>query len=123
MEEIILFFMCFLFVFFIYQFVIVKRAKKNHIEKINDNWREPIEIMYLVKKYKIDLSKISYNQLLQIVALVSSLDISLVVSIIMLLDSFLMEIIIGFLSMIFIIFCSYHLVYLFYKWKGMICDE
>ena len=85
MEELSLFLLSFVFVFLIYQFFIVRRAKKNHAKK---GKKDPIEISYLVRKYHLDLKKVHYNQLLQIVALVSSFDISLVVSIILLLKTF-----------------------------------
>ena len=79
-----------------------------------------MEIKYLVKRYKLDLEKISYKQLLQIVALVSSFDISLVVSTIMLIENFILSIIVGFILTILLILLSYHFVYVFYKKKGMI---
>ena len=63
-----------------------------------------MEIKYLVKRYKLDLEKISYKQLLQIVALVSSFDISLVVSTIMLIENFILSIIVGFILTILLIF-------------------
>lgn len=123
MEEIVLFIMSFIFMFIIYQIFIVKPAKKrahDKKKKKDKDRKELVEIKYLVKRYRLDLDKVSYNQLLQIVALVSSFDISLVVSVIMLLDNFIMEIVIGFFATLLIIMISYHLVYLFYKKKGMI---
>ena len=123
MEEIILFIMSFVFIFVIYQISIVNPAKRRVLDKKKKNDKEKkelVEIKYLVKRYKLDLDKVSYNQLLQIVALVSSFDISLVVSIIMLFDNFIMEIVVGFFATLIIIMISYHLVYLFYKKKGMI---
>ena len=84
MEEIVLFVLGFVVIYTIYQIFIVKKAKKNKGRK-----KETIEILYLKKVYKdLDFKKIDYNQLLQIIAIVSSLDISLVVSIIMLIDNF-----------------------------------
>ncbi len=126
MEEIILFLMSFVFMFIVYQIFLVGPAKRRAKDKKKQKDREKkelVEVKYLVKKYKLDLNKISYNQLLQIVALVSSFDISLIVSIIMSLNNFLMEIIIGFVATLLIIMMSYHLVYLFYKKKGMIINE
>ena len=126
MEEVLLFVLTFIFTFVFYQIFIVRRAKK--MRKIldkkkknkNNDYKEVIEITYLVNRYKLDLNKISYNQLLQIVSIVSSLDIAIVVSIVLLIPNFILEILIGLLSMIIIILISYHFVYLFYKKKGMI---
>ncbi len=122
MEEIVLFFMSFLFVFLIYQIFVIIPAKRRYKDKKNKNRekKELPEIKYLEKKYNLDMEKVSYFQLLQIVALVSSFDISLIVSIIMLVENFIFRISLGFLLTFIIIFSSYHLVYLFYKKKGMI---
>ena len=114
MQEMVLFVLSFLFIFFVYQIVVVKRAKKKK------NSYEPIEVLYLKKRYHLDMKKIHYPQLLQVVAITSSFDIALIVSIVMNIQSYLWGIIIGFISIFIIIYISYHIVYLFYKKKGMI---
>ena len=119
MQELVLFFLTFLFIFLIYQLFVVRRAKKQS----KKNKKELVEVLYLVKVYHLDMKKIHYPQLLQIVAITSSLDIAFVVTIIMILPNFFLELIIGFCSLFVIILVSYHMVYLFYKKKGMIRDE
>ena len=116
MEEIVLFILCFLFVFIIYELFLIRPLKKK--DKRKD--KELLEIKYLVLKYKLDMKKIKYEQLLQICALVSSFDMSVTVSLIFLVDNLLLELLIGFASICVLIFISYHFVYLFYKKKGMI---
>ena len=123
MEELLLFFLTFLFVLCIYEFIIVRRAKKKDKKKSKKKNKEPSEVTYLVKKEKLDLDKISYNQLLQIIALTSSFDIAIVVNTILFFDNTIIGILIGFVVTIVIILISYHFVYLFYKKKGMIKDE
>jgi len=120
MEELILFFMTFLFVLCLYEFFIVRKAIRKSKKKKE---YEPIEVTYLTRKYHLDLKKISYNQLLQIIALTSSFDIALVVSVLLLIKNFILEIIVGILLSLVIIVLSYHFVYLFYKKKGMIKHE
>lgn len=120
MEEIILFILSFIFMFIVYQIFIVGPAKNNKKKKKD---KEPIEVIYLVSRYKLNLKKINYNQLLQIIALTSSFDIALIGSLIMLVDNFFFRLIIGIVSIIGVIVISYHLVYLFYKKKGMISNE
>lgn len=71
-------------------------------------------------KYNLDLKRINYNQLVQICGIVSSLDISIAVYLVTLVKSLFLEILVGFISVFFLIFISYYLVYLFYKRKGMI---
>ena len=119
MEDLVMFILGFIFIFIVYQIVFISKAKKDKSKR--GRKKEMIEIMYLKKVYKnLDFKKIPYNQLLQIIAIVSSLDISLIVSIIMKFNNFWIEILVGFISTIVIILFSYHLVYLFYKKKGMV---
>ena len=117
MEEIVLFFMSYVLIFIIYQIFIILPAKKNRSGRKK---RELLEIKYLELKYNLDLDKVKYEQLLQICALVSSFDISLSVTFVSLVNGLLLELLVGFLSIIILIFISYHFVYLFYKKKGMI---
>lgn len=119
MEEFILFVLTFIFVLIIYEIFVVSKTKKRKAKGL-ENGKEPVEIVYLIKRYNLDLKKINYNQLLQIIALVSSLDIAVVVSLIMIPKNFILAIILGFIGCVGSILFSYHLVYLFYKKKGMI---
>ena len=121
MEEFILFGLTYLFVFIIYQIFVISPAKKRK-KKINKD-KEIIEVKYLISRYKIDLDKISYNQLIQICALVSSFDISIAVGVMTLFNNFLLQMLLGFTTIFILIFISYHMVYLFYKKKGMIKNE
>ncbi len=120
MEEVILFFITFLFVLVIYELFVVRRAKKSKKRK---KVKEPLEVSYLVSKYHLDLEKVNYNRLLQVIAFTSSFDIALVVSVILWLENFILEIVVGFIFILIVIFVSYHIVYLFYKKKGMIKNE
>ena len=119
MEEAILFFMTFVLLFLVYQFIFIRSAKKNY-EKKNSDKKEMLEIRYLKSKYNLDFDKISYPQLLQLCAITSCFDISLTVTIVSFIDSFLWEIVVGFVSIFLLIFISYHFIYLFYKKKGMV---
>ena len=85
--------------------------------------KHPMEINYLINIYKLDIKKVNYNQLLQIITIVSSFDIAFVVSLINITDNFILEVLIGFVGTLGIIFFSYYLVYLFYKKKGMIKND
>lgn len=121
MEELILFLMCFVFMFIIYEIFIVAKAKKNVRNKKNN--KEPIEIKYLVSKYHLDLKKVNYNQLLQIIALVSSLDISIIVTISLFFEGYLIQLLVALVLAIVVILVSYHFVGYFYKKKGMIRND
>ena len=115
--ELVLFLISFIFVFFLYRIFVVKRAKSKKKTK------EPFEVTYLVSKYKLDLDKVNYKRLLNVISLVSSFDIAAIVSIILLIKNFIVGIIVGFISTLIIILISYHLVYLVYKKKGMIKND
>ena len=121
MEDLVLFLLSYLFVFFLYQIFVVARAKRS--DKKGKKRKDPIEVSYLVRQYHLDLEKVNYNQLLQIIAIVSSFDIALIVSIIGVFNNYILSIVGGFLFTLIIIFLSYYLVYLFYKKKGMIDNE
>ena len=116
MEEFILFIITFIFVFVLYQLFLIGPRKKKKAKK------ELIEIRYLETRYALDVKKISYPQLLQICAIVSSLDISMIVWIIVHIHPLWLMLLVGFIAIFLFILISYHFVYLFYKKKGMVKD-
>ena len=115
MKEIALFILYYLITLFIYEVFVIRKAKKN-----KDVDKMPIEVKFLVSRYRLDMRKVNYNQLLQIISLVSSFDIALVVSAIILIENFIISIVVAVLLVIITIFISYHFVGNFYKKKGMI---
>ena len=120
MEDVVLFLLTFLFVLIIYRdFIAIPKKRKKKKKK---KYKDPVEVVYLVNKYKLDLKRVKYNQLLWVVSIVSSFDIALIVTVIVSIKNFILEIVVGFVFMIAIIVVSYHLVYLFYKKKGMISN-
>ncbi len=124
MREIIVFIVCFLIVLFFYEIIFVIPMKKYRANKSKrkKEKKELAEIRYLVYKYKLDLEKVNYNQLLQIVALTSSLDITIIVTIISFTDSYLLSLVLCMILVIPIIMISFWLVFRFYKKRGMIKD-
>ena len=129
MEKLGLFILSFIFVLLIYQIFIIIPAKKRKNNKSKgrkkkeDTSKELFEIKYLQARYKLDMKKINYNQLLQICAITSSFDISFIVYLIGIINNFILRVLGGFIFTLGIIMLSYHLVYLFYKKKGMIINE
>ena len=118
MEELVLILLTFIFVLIIYEVFITAPIKKKRGQ--NSDYKEIIEIKYLIARYNLDIKKVDYNQLLQICGIVSSFDIALVVSLVAYVHGLVLELIVGFSSATIIILLSYHIVYLFYKKKGMI---
>ncbi|MDO5393942.1 MAG: hypothetical protein Q4F33_04995 [Mycoplasmatota bacterium] len=122
MQEIVLFLLTYLFVFVIYELFIVRRALKNEKKKGKKKDKEtklPMEIKFLVNKYKLDLKKVDYHRLLHVMAVVSSFDISFIVSLSLLTDSFILQMLIILVLVVPVILISYHIVYLVYKKKGL----
>ena len=109
MEQIILFIMTYIVVFFIYQVFIVSKAKRRNSKK------RPMEVNYLIKKYNIDINKLDYKNLLMTISLVSSLDISIIVTVALLFDNYLLQVIFIFLLVIPVIMISYSFIGKYYK--------
>ncbi len=123
MQELILFILTYLFVFIIYEIFIVRRTLKREKKKGKKKDKEtkmPVEIKYLVNKYKFDIKKVNYYKLLHIMAAVSSFDISFIVSLSLLTKNFILQMLIILVLVVPVILISYHIVYLVYKKKGLI---
>ena len=79
----IIFVIIFLLVFVIYNFAVINKEKKR-LEKMKkknqrvDEAAYPAEVMYLVKRYQLDLKKVNYFSLLREISLVCSFDLSLI---------------------------------------------
>ncbi len=122
MKEIILFIVCFWIVLLAYEIIFIipmKKYKKGKLKKKKEK-KELAEIRYLVSKYNLDMKKVNYNQLLQIVALTSSFDITIIVTIVALVDNYLLSLLMCMLLVIPVVMVSYWLVFKFYKKRGMI---
>ena len=111
-EELILFIMTFLLVFIVYEIFIVRKSKKDKRRK------KPIEVNYLINKFNLDIDNLNYKKLLNIISAVSAFDISLVVTIVSLLDNFYMQLMAGFVLIMILILVSYDIVGRIYKKKG-----
>ncbi len=112
LDELILFIMTFLLVFIIYELFLVRKAKKDKRRK------KPIEVNYLIGKYNLDINKLNYRRLLNIISVVSAFDISLVVTIVSLFNNFLFQLLVGFVLIMLLIIVSYDIVGRIYKKKG-----
>ena len=122
MKEIILFIVCFWIVLLAYEIIFIipmKKYKEGKLKKKKEK-KELAEIRYLVSKYNLDMKKVNYNQLLQIVALTSSFDITIIVTIVALVDNYLLLLLMCMLLVIPVVMVSYWLVFKFYKKRGMI---
>ena len=71
----------------------------------------------LVNKYDLDIKKIDYKKLLHIIALVSSLDIAIVVTIANLINNYLLMVLVSIILMLILILISYEIVGRIYRKK------
>ena len=138
MKQVILFLLTFIFVFLFYQIFIIRKAKikkekksKKKLFKKNKNNKgkedilpkKPMEIKLLESKYKLDLDKINYNRLLLVVSLVSSLDISILVTLVLIIDNYLLQILLALVLAFPLILLSYSFIGKYYVKKGLIKNE
>lgn len=117
MEQVILFIITYILVFLIYK-VYLKAKYKSKKKK-----KELTEVLYLVNKYHLDVKKIGYKKLLNVVCIVSSLDISILITIAVIKDKLFYQMLIAVILAIPLIVVSYSIVGNYYKKKGMIKDE
>ena len=112
MEELVLFFMSFVVIFIIYQVFVIRKSKKGNFDKL------PTEVIYIKKKYDINVDKSNYMKILNMVALVSAFDISLVVSISFLVNNFLLRMLVIIILSPLLFIITYHLVGKHFKMEG-----
>ncbi len=117
MEYIVYFILTFLIVYTISYFLMVRKAKEYNPNKI------PIEVAYLLRKNKLDMKKISYHSFVRTISLVGALIMAITVVAIFPIQNILLQLLVGFLIMIPLIFISYQIIANYYKKKGSKDDE
>lgn len=127
MKEIILFLMTYVFIFIVYQVLIIRKTKEKKVKKGRKPKKKkntkPMEVSILESKYKIDLDKVDYNKLLLLISLVSSLDITIIITVVLIFDNYFLKVLVGFILTFPIILVSYGLIGRYYKKKGMTKDD
>ena len=130
LESFMLFLLTFVLVFIVYQVLFLKEYGRNIKNRKNKssilNRKKPVEVRLLEMYYKVDVSKLKYGRLLNLVAFVSSFDIALIVAIACVFDRGFIQIIVAFLIIAPIIYLSYLLLSIYlinkikkYEQKGM----
>ncbi len=126
MTQIVLFVMTFALVFITYQILLVRKTKepkkKRRKSKRIKNTK-PIEVSILESRYKIDLEKVNYNNLLLVISLVSAFDITVIVTLVLLFDNYIIKILVGIVLVFPLIFTSYEIIGRIYKKKGLTKDD
>ncbi len=107
MKNVIVFVVSYIMILIIYELFVVRKAKKY---RDDDSVKKPVEVRYLVKKYGVNINKIDYNQMLQVIALVSSLDIAIIAAVMSLFKVLVVQILAGFIVMIPLMLISYSFI-------------
>ncbi len=76
------------------------------------------EMKYLKYKYKLDYTKINTKRLANVVAISNAFIISSTVTIVSYFDNYILQMLIGFFILIFLILFIYHIIGIIYKKKG-----
>ena len=100
-----------------------KSKKKNDSQKSDDDNKIPVEIMYLVNKYHLDLERINYKKLLYTVSIVASIDMAIAMVVISPIKNIYLQILVGFLVIIPLILVTYNSIANYYIKRGMIKNE
>ena len=105
----------FIVVYLFYFFFQILRHKKINKQKV------PIELLYLIKKYKLDIDKIKYTSIMNKIAIVSAFDIAFIATFVMkYIKNIYLAIIIGGVLFIPLIMITYTFIGNYYKNKGLI---
>lgn len=117
--QIQLFLLIFVVILLVYEFILLKdyKDKKQKKKKKSKNKGYPMELRILRDFYHLDIKQLNYNHLLHFVAVVSSLDIAFIVSIAGLFQIGLIQILVAFILVLPVIFFSYYLINLYYRYK------
>ena len=97
--ELLVFVFTFVLVYLIYS--IVNKQKKGKKKKV------PVEVTLLQNYFKVDISKLDYKKLIRQISLISSLDVSIIISISCFSNIGLVRIIIALVMILPVIFLSY----------------
>lgn len=117
MEYIIYFLLTFVIMYVISYFLIVRKKDKYDEKKI------PVEVQYMIKKYKLDMKLIDYKRFLKAIAWIGSLDMSIAVIIIFNIENIFLQLLLGFIILIPLILISFHILAKYYKKKGCVKNE
>lgn len=111
MEYVLIYIIAFLIVYFFYLVTVVFQSKKS------DKFKKSNQVLYFVKRYKINMNKINFKSFVNVLALTNSLIISTAFMATFLVKNLILQLLIGFLLLIPLILFSYHLIGKHYKKK------
>ena len=103
-----------IYLFYLFTYVIGKKKKYNK-DKV------PIELVYLIRKYRLDINKVNYKKLMNQIGLVSAFDIAFTATFMfMFVKNIYLSIILGAVMIIPLIIISFNILGSIYKKKGLV---
>ncbi len=105
------FIISFLIVYLFYLFTVVLQTKKY------EKFKKSNQVMYFVKKYKINVNKLNMKKFTNILGLTNSLIISIAFTMTYLVDNLILQLLIGLIVLIPLIFIFYSLIGNYLKGK------
>lgn len=105
-----------IYLFYLFNYVIGKNKKYNK-NKV------PIELSYLIKKYRLDMKKINYKQIMNEIGLISSFDIAFTATFMFVfVKNIYLSIILGMVVIFLLIIITFNILGNIYRKKGLIED-
>ena len=98
------FIISFLIVYLFYLFTVILQTKRY------DKFKKSNQVMYFVKKYKIDVNKLNMKKFTNILGLTNSLIISIAFTATYLVDNLILQLLIGLIILIPLIFIFYSII-------------
>ena len=103
-----------IYLFYLFTYVIGKKKKYNK-EKV------PIELGYLIRKYRLDVNKVNYKKIMNQIGIVSAFDIAFTATFMfMFVKNIYLSIILGAVMIIPLIIISFNILGSIYKKKGLV---
>ena len=105
-----------IYIFYLFHYVIGKKKKYNK-NKV------PIELGYLIRKYKLDIKKINYKKIMNEIGLISSFDIAFTATFMFIfVKNIYLSIILGIVIIIPLIIITFNILGSIYRKKGLVIN-
>lgn len=111
MKQLILFLVIFIIVYLFYLIFVISRKKSLN------KWKNGKELTFLKYRYKLNYDKINMKKLGHIIGLSNALIMAAVVTLISLFKNFLIQMLVGFITLIPLILIVYHIIGRHYQKK------
>lgn len=104
MKYILLFVFAFTIIYLFYLFTVILQKKRY------DKFKESNQVMFFVKRYKLDKDKINIKKFINVISLVNSFIIAISFTVSSISSNFIIELLIGLLVIVPLMLLSYHVI-------------